>query len=36
MSENGEKKRVGVKTVLMNSKEEFHLPKLVSVSLSQQ
>ena len=33
---DGEKKRVGVKTVLMNSKEEFHLPKLVSVSLSQQ
>ena len=34
--EGGIAKRVKVKTILMNSKDEFHLPKLVTVDLSQQ
>ena len=32
----GKERKVDVKTVLLNSKEEFHLPKLVNVNLSQQ
>ena len=34
MSE-GELKIVDVETVLMNSKDEFHLPKLVSINIQQ-
>ena len=36
VGDDGRLLRVPVTTVLMNTKEEFHLPRLVGVHLSQQ
>ena len=36
IEEEGRRIQIPVATVLMNSKEEFHMPKIVGVHLSQQ